>query len=60
MFAEGEDAESDELEFGVCSCKGVLTQGAGEANEVMAGTPSVFRDLEEDLVDEGGGEVGEG
>lgn len=60
VFAEGEDAEGDEFEFGVCGCKGVLTQGAGEAEEIMAGAPSVFGDLEENLVNEGGGEVGEG
>lgn len=60
MFAEGEDAERDEFEFVVCGRKGVLTQGAGEAEEIMAGAPSVFGDLKEDLVDEGGGEVREG
>jgi len=60
VFAEGEDTEGDEFEFGVCSCKGVLTQSAGKTEEIMAGAPSMFGDLEEDLVDERGSEVGEG
>lgn len=60
MLAEGEDAESDKLEFGVCGCVGLLAQGGGEAQEIMAGTAGGFGNLEKDLVDKGSGEVGEG
>jgi hypothetical protein len=55
VFAEGEDAESYEFELCVCGLIGVCAEGGGEADKVLARTAGVFGDLEEDLVDKGGG-----
>lgn len=55
MFAEGEDAKSYEFELCVCGLIGVCAEGGGEADKVLARTAGVFGDLEEDLVDKGGG-----
>ena len=59
-FAEGEDAEGDEFEFGVGSGSrsGGVSECAGEVHKVVAAAACVVGDLEEDLVHEGGGYVG--
>jgi hypothetical protein len=55
VFAEGKDAESDELYLCVCSGEGVCAKRGGEAEEILAVSACVFWDLQEDLVDERGG-----
>jgi len=58
VFAEGEDSQSNEFELRVCGGGGVLAEGPGETEELRAGAARVVGgggDLEEDLVDEGGG-----
>jgi hypothetical protein len=55
VLAKGEDAKGDEFEFCVCCLVGVGAQRGGEADQVGTGAAGVFGDLEEDLVDEGGG-----
>jgi hypothetical protein len=60
VFAEGEDAKGDEFELCICGCGGVCAERGREADQVLAGAPGVLGDLEEDLMDEGGGQVGEG
>lgn len=55
MFAEREDAEGYEFELCVCRLVRICAEGGGEADEVLARAAGVFGDLEEDLMDEGGG-----
>jgi hypothetical protein len=55
VFAEGKDAESDELYLCVCSGEGVCAKRGGKAEEILAVSACVFWDLQEDLVDERGG-----
>ena len=58
MFAKGEDSQRHKFELRVCGGGGVLAERPGETEEVRAGAAGVVGgggDLEEDLVDEGGG-----
>jgi len=58
VFAEGEDSQSNEFELCVCGGGGVLAEAPGETEEFGPGAARVVGgggDLQEDLVDEGGG-----
>ena len=58
VFAEGEDSQGNKFQLRVCGGGGVLAEAPGETEEFGPGAARVVGgggDLQEDLVDEGGG-----